>query len=257
MIEFKSKIDPNRFVLPPVKLTQAQSALYEELPEAIKVAVPTHVPNSSTDMALDNVSAILITARLRSELRTEILKNNYITLRDIKDAALKAERLRKVKPLKTNNSVNEINDQEPEIDAVNNRGNFQNNYRGNNSRGRGGYPPARGGYRGSPNNNGGSNKGTPPTNQGRGAYRGNRGNQSQGNRAGQNQNNVGSNDKDNCKYCKKPGHSVENCWKLQAKKAAMNVSNENEFHEDNNEQTQEEDTPVSSVFNAQSYSKNQ
>jgi hypothetical protein len=26
------------------------------------------------------------------------------------------------------------------------------------------------------------------------------------------------NDKDNCKYCKKPGHSVEKCWKLQAKK---------------------------------------
>ncbi len=86
-------------------------------------------------MALDNVSAILITAGLRSELRTEILKNNYITLKEIKEAALKAERLRKEKPLKTNNSVNEINDQEPEIDAVNNRGNFQNNYRGNNSRG--------------------------------------------------------------------------------------------------------------------------
>jgi hypothetical protein len=35
----------------------------------------------------------------------------------------------------------------------------------------------------------------------------------------------------------------------------MNVNNEKEFHEDNNEQTQEEDTPVSSVFNAHSYLK--
>ena len=51
-------------------------------------------------MALDNVSAILITAGLKSELRTEILKNNYITLREIKDAALKTERLGKEKPIK-------------------------------------------------------------------------------------------------------------------------------------------------------------
>jgi calcineurin-like phosphoesterase len=81
MIEFKSKINPNTFVLLPVELTQAQSALYEELPEAIKIAVTTHVHNSSADMVLNNVSAILITARLKSELRTEILKNNFITLR--------------------------------------------------------------------------------------------------------------------------------------------------------------------------------
>jgi uncharacterized protein (UPF0179 family) len=61
----------------------------------------------------------------------------------------------------------------------------------------------------------------------------------------------------NCKYCKTPGHSVENSWKLQAKKAAMEVNNENEFHEDHNEQSQEEDPTVTSVFNTHSYSKNQ
>ena len=248
MIEFKSKIDPNRFVLPPVELTQAQSAIYEEVPEAIKAAITTHVRNSSTNMALDNVSAILITAGLKSELRTEILKNNYITLREIKDAALKAERLRKEKPIKANNSsVNEINDEETEIDAVNNRGSYQNNYRGNNSRGRGGYPTARGGYRASNNNN----KGTPPTTQNKGAYRGNRGNQSQGNRGGQTQNKGENNDKDNCKYCHKPGHSVEKCWKLQAKKASMEVNNEDEYHEDQ-EQTQDSETAISSVYNTHS-----
>ncbi len=77
-------------------------------------------------MTLDNVIAILITTGLKSKLRTEILKNNYITLREIKDAALKAERLRKEEPIKTNNSVNEISDQEDNVDAVNhnNRGNF-------------------------------------------------------------------------------------------------------------------------------------
>jgi hypothetical protein len=204
-------------------------------------------------MALDNVSAILITAGLKSELRTEILKNNYITLREIKDAALKAEGLRKEKPLKTNNSsANEINEEETEVDAVNNRGSYQTNYRGNNSRGRGGYPTARGGYRGPPNNN----KGTPPTTQNKGTYRGNRGNQSQNNRGGQTQSNGGNNDKDNCKYCKKPGHSVEKCWKLQAKKASMHVNDENECHDDY-EQTQELDTPISTVFNTHSNSKKQ
>jgi hypothetical protein len=63
--------------------------------------------------------------------------------------------LRKEKPIKTNNSANEINDQEDNVYAVNynNRGNFQNNYTGNqqNSRGRDGYQPARGGYRGPQN----------------------------------------------------------------------------------------------------------
>ncbi len=156
---------------------------------------------------------------------------------------------RKEKPIKTNNSsVNEINDKETEIDAVNNRGNFQNNYRGNNSKGRGGYSNAQGSYRGPPNNN---NKGTPPTTQSRGAYKGNSGNQSQGNRGGQTQNNDGNNDKDNCKYCHKPGHSVEKCWKLQAKKASMNMNNEDEYNDDH-EQTQESETPISTVYNAHS-----
>jgi hypothetical protein len=125
MMEFKSKINPNRFVLPPVELTAAETVLYEALLDAINIAVTGHVQNTTTDMALDNVSAILITAGLKSELKTKILKINYITLREIKVAALKAERLRKEKPIKPNNSVNEINDQETEVDAVNcnNRGN--------------------------------------------------------------------------------------------------------------------------------------
>jgi hypothetical protein len=43
--------------------------------------------------------------------------------------------------------------------------------------------------------------------------------------------------KENCKYCKEPGLSVENCWKLQAKKAAMNPADyKNEYHEEENDQ---------------------
>jgi hypothetical protein len=223
MMEFKSKIDTNRFVLPPVEFTTAQSAAYGAVPEDVKIEVTGHVWKTIAEMTLNNISAILITAGLKSELRTEILKNNNFTLREIKDAALKAERLIKEKPTKPNNSANEINDQEDNVDAVNYhiRGNFQNNYRGNqqNSRGRGGYPPARGKYRGIQNTPSNSNRGAPPATQNRGAYRGNRGNQNESSRVGQinNQNN-GNPNKDNCKYCRTPGNSVENCWKLQSKK---------------------------------------
>jgi hypothetical protein len=241
-------------VLPPVELTQAQSALYKELPEAIKVAVTTHVRNSSADMALDNVSAILIMAGLKSELRTEILKNNYITLREIKDAALKAERLRKEKPLKSNGStVNEINEQEPEIDAINNRGNFQNNYRGNNSRGRGGYPRARGGYRGTKD---------PPTITKEHHQQIKAGAHSEEIvvtkiiEEAKTKTRVKTMTKTVVDIVKKPGHSVEKCCKLQAKKASMEVNNEDEYHDDP-EQTQDSETPISTIYNAHSNSKNQ
>ena len=107
-------------------------------------------------------------------MRTEILQNNYITLREIKDAALRAVRLRKEKSIKTNSPVSEINDQENNIDAVNynSRGNFQNNYtdKQQNFPGRGGYPPARGGYKGPQNTSNNSNS-VALTNQSRGAYR--------------------------------------------------------------------------------------
>jgi hypothetical protein len=66
-------IDPDRFVLPPVELTAAQSATYEAVPEDIKIAVSGHILTTITEMTLDNVSAILITAGLKLELRTEIL----------------------------------------------------------------------------------------------------------------------------------------------------------------------------------------
>ena len=248
MIEFKSKIDPNRYILPPAILTAAQAAIYDAVPNEIKMAVNTHVKTTVTEMALDNVSAILITAGLKSELRTEILKNNYITLREIKDAALKAERLRKEKPVKTNNAINEIDNQEEDVNAFNynNRGNFRNNYRGNqNNRGRGGNQPATRG--GGFNNQNNQNRGASNTLSRGGAYRGNRGTQNNNGRGGQANNKTPK----KCSYCDKPGHLIEDCWKLQAKQARdaakMNpVSDENEYHEEN-----EEEETITSVFNAQ------
>jgi hypothetical protein len=55
--------------------------------EEIKIAVSGHIQTTMAEMTLDNVSAFLITAGLKSELRTEILKNNYMTLLEIKEAA--------------------------------------------------------------------------------------------------------------------------------------------------------------------------
>jgi hypothetical protein len=76
MIKFKNKINPNRFVLPPVELTAVQSATCEAVLEDLKIAVSVHIWTKITEMTLDKVSAILIKAGLKSELRTEILKNN-------------------------------------------------------------------------------------------------------------------------------------------------------------------------------------
>jgi hypothetical protein len=67
MIEFRGKINPIRFVLLPVKLTAAQAAIYGEVQLLIKAVEETYMRTAITKMTLDNVSAILITARLKSE----------------------------------------------------------------------------------------------------------------------------------------------------------------------------------------------
>ncbi len=97
MIEFKSKIDKicvtTRFVLPPVPLTAAQASAYGEVPLVIIAFVETHRRTAIKKISLDNLSALLIT----SVHISEIFQLNYISLREIKDAALKAEMLRKEK----------------------------------------------------------------------------------------------------------------------------------------------------------------
>jgi hypothetical protein len=50
MIEFKSKIDPNRFLLPPVELKAAQSVTYEAVPKDIKIAVRGKIRTTTTEM---------------------------------------------------------------------------------------------------------------------------------------------------------------------------------------------------------------
>jgi hypothetical protein len=83
-----------------------------------------------TEMTLDDFSAILITARLKFDL----------SLREIKDVALKSKMLRKEKSVKQiNTAINEIDEG---VDAVNhNKTNFRVSYRGSyqNTRGCSGF----------------------------------------------------------------------------------------------------------------------
>ena len=160
----------------------------------------------------------------------------------------------------TINATDYINedDEEEDVNAVR----FQNNYRGNNR----GYNYNNRGNRGGANfQNPNSNRGGQQTSQYRGnpsrggvPNRGYRGGSTQGSSTqqySQAQNNVtnqqGQKPKDVCRYCKKPGHTIEDCWTLQAKNKARGVSQvdqsqvEDEVFEDNADQISQ----VSSIFN--------
>ena len=57
-----------------------------------------------------------------------------------------------------------------------------------------------------------------------------------------------------CKYCKKPGHTIEDCWTLQAKNRARGVSQVDPSQQQNEDETFEENfeqvSQVSTIFNS-------
>ena len=184
----------------------------------------------------------------------EILKRENLTLPQIKDANLQTE-----KPLKNGNSstINYTNedDEEEDVNAVR----YQNNYRGNNNRGR--NYNNRGNKGGANFTNSNPNRGGQQTSQYRGnpsrggvPNRGNRGGSTQ--QYSQAQNNVtnqqGQKPKDGCRYCKKPGHTIEDCWTLQAKNKARGVSQVDQSQADDEmfEDGAEQISQVSSIFNS-------
>ena len=146
--DLKSKIDPTRFTLADINLTAAQALNLAELTAETRAAFEAHLRTQVTKATLENVSSILITAGLRPEYRTDVLKRNLITIMEIRDAAMKCEELILEKTVKTNGKTNgtpisEVS--EEDVNAVgyfnNNRGGFRGNstnnrgYRGNNNRG--------------------------------------------------------------------------------------------------------------------------
>ena len=85
--------------------------------------------------------------------------------------------------------------------------------------------------------------------QSRGTFRGNNNRGGQSNQNGRGGQNNSESDKDKCRYSKKPGHMVQNCFKLQEKRAAESAVavDENECHEEENDQ---EEPEVSGIFGA-------
>ena len=104
--DLKAKIDPTRFTLADVNLTAAQALNLAELTEETRAAFENHLRVQVTKATIENVSSILITAGLRPEYRTDVLKRNLNTIMEIREAAMKCEELILEKAIKTNGKTN-------------------------------------------------------------------------------------------------------------------------------------------------------
>jgi len=269
--DLKAKIDPTRFTLADVNLTAAQALNLAELTEETRAAFENHLRVQVTKATIENVSSILITAGLRPEYRTDVLKRNLITIMEIREAAMKCEELILEKAIKTNGKTNgtpisEV--AEDEVNAVgyynNNRGGFRGNNNGN-----------RGGYRG--NNNRGNNRGgqnnqmaTQNSQNNQSTYRGGNNSQRGGrqNRGGRGGNNSQRGGRQNssfmqgvfCEFCGKEGHREDKCYTRinceKRKNQKLNPVVSEEGQEDQESQHDQDDyyeanEDVSSIFKAQ------
>ena len=268
--DLKSKIDPTLFVLPDVTLTPAQALNLAELTEATRAALETHLRTQVAKATLENVSCILITAGLRPEFRTEVLKRNLITIMAIRDAAMKCEELILEKAVKSNGNgkihtpISEVSDDN--INAVNSYNNSnRGGFRGNNSNNRGGFRGNN--YRG--NNRGGQNgQNTQMSNQSnQSTYRGNNsqrgGRQNRGGRGGNNQRGGKQNSTFMpgvfCEFCGKEGHREDKCYtkincekrKNQKLHPLSDENNEDQQSQHDQDDYYEADEEVSGIFNAQ------
>ena len=91
MTDLKSKVNPMELDIPDVILPPNQVGAFVALPQATKTAINTHMRNHVTTQVLNKVSTLIITARLRPEFRVEVLKQDNLTLPQIKELAVKHE----------------------------------------------------------------------------------------------------------------------------------------------------------------------
>ena len=264
--DLKAKIDPARFTLADVNLTAAQALNLAELTAETRAAFETHLRTQVTKATLENVSSILITAGLRPEYRTDVLKRNLITIMEIRDAAMKCEELILEKAVKTNGKTNgtpisEVADED--VNAVgyfnNNRGGFRGNstnnrgYRGNNNRG---------------NNRGGQNNQMANQNSqnNQSTYRGANNSQRGGrqNRGGRGGNNSQRGGKQSfmqgvfCEFCGKEGHREDKCYtKINCEKRKNQKLNpvseegQDEQQSQHDQDDYEANEELSGIYNAQ------
>ena len=273
--DLKSKIDPTRFTLADINLTAAQALNLAELTAETRAAFEAHLRTQVTKATLENVSSILITAGLKPEYRTDVLKRNLITIMEIRDAAMKCEELileKTVKNIKTNGTpISEVADDD--VNAVNYFNNNRGGFRGNNSNNRG--------YRG--NNNRGNNRGaqnnqmsTQNSQNTQSTYRGGNNSQRGGrqNRGGRGGNNSQRGGRQNssfmqgvfCEFCGKEGHREDKCYtKINCEKrknqklnpvSEENTEDQQSQHDQDDYEANEElsgiyNAHISGIFNAQ------
>ena len=262
--DLKSKIDPTRFQLADATLTAAQALNLATLTDDTRTAYENHLRAQVTKATLENVSSILITAGLRPEYRTDVLKRNLITIMEIRDAAMKCEELILEKAVKTNGKTNGTPISEVTDEDINAVGYFNNNrggFRGNSTNNRG--------YRG--NNNRGSNRGGQSnqmsTQNSQSTYRGGNNSQRGGrqNRGGRGGNNSQRGGRPNssfmqgvfCEFCGKEGHREDKCYtKINCEKRKNQKLNP--VSEDQDEQQSQHDQDdyeaneeLSGIYNAQ------
>ena len=273
--DLKSKIDPTRFTLADINLTAAQALNLAELTAETRAAFEAHLRTQVTKATLENVSSILITAGLKPEYRTDVLKRNLITIMEIRDAAMKCEELileKTVKNIKTNGTpISEVADDD--VNTVNYFNNNRGGFRGNNSNNRG--------YRG--NNNRGNNRGaqnnqmsTQNSQNTQSTYRGGNNSQRGGrqNRGGRGGNNSQRGGRQNssfmqgvfCEFCGKEGHREDKCYtKINCEKRKNqklnpvsddNTEDQQSQHDQDDYEANEElsgiyNAHISGIYNAQ------
>ena len=269
MKDLRAKIDPTRFVLPDAVLAAPIAAEIAAVSVAAKTALETHLRTQVAKATLENVSCILITAGLRPEFRTEILKRNLITIMEIKTAAMKCEDLILEKGIKTNGNgksngtpVTEVS--EEDINAVGYHNGNRGGFRGNNNNSRNGYRGNnyRGNYRGGQN-------GQMANQQQQSTYRGNNsqrgGRQNRGGRGGNNTSQRGGRQNSSflpgvfCEFCGKEGHREDKCYtkincekrKNQKLHPLSDDQSEDQQSQHDQDDYYEANEEVGGIFNAQ------
>ena len=91
--EFENSINPMEFVIPDFMLPPEQVQAYVALPQVTRVAMNTHMRKHVSKQTMNKISAMLITAGLKQEIKMEILKTNNLTVLQIKEQAIKYEDL--------------------------------------------------------------------------------------------------------------------------------------------------------------------
>ena len=262
--EFKAKIEVARFVVPALVLVDGQPgfagqeayATFTVAQRAVldpyRVALDEHIKAEIASQTLKNVAAILITAGLKPDLKAEVLKRDLIEVREIFNVALKAERLNKEKfaqpliknghSLVSSGSVSEVQS-DHEVQAV--------GYRNSNSQNRSGR--GGGGYQSQPHSSYSSNGDATyqsqrgGTQSGRGQNHPQRGGASSSSSSYPHSSSSSSTQQGSkkfCKFCHKPGHSTDDCFKLDnlnkakaekaGKKKVNQVDSEKESEENDN-----------------------